>query len=871
MHLLNHIYKDATTLQRFIENEQIPDGSSTLIQLFSSNIYDEELLKVRKELTTFLPSAALIGTSTAGIINDGDIIDNAISISFSIFEHSTVNAKSYCHLTNDEIIQRLSKDLITKKTKLLLCFANTFTQDAESLLQLISKQHPSLIIAGGNGADDMRFEKCTVFSGSCFPCDVSFAAINSDVLTVRTESLFNWRTIGKELTVTKAEGTRLYELDNKPVVDVYQHYLGKEIADDLLVEGIEFPLIYNNNGIDIARAPVAIHEDGSITLAGSFEEGTKVRFGYADVEQIDAFNKNEFIKIYPDKMEGIYIYSCVARRMNLGKYLDDEISIVQNIAPTSGFITYGEFFHDMENNRNCLLNITSTLVMLNENELSEKLEQKYASLPCKNKTERRLKALTTLVSRTSEELDENIFYLKQFQNAVDEVSIFSVTDTKGIIKDTNKNFETISGYSRDELIGKPHNIVRHPDMPKKAFEEMWETIQSGKIWKGVVKNRNKNGQPYYVLTEVSPIYNKDGSLKEYIGVRNDITELEEYKEILKTELDSTKQSMYDRMYYAQQYEQVVNANVAVLKTDTNNIITFSNQTFCNLMRCDLSELVGRDSSEIRHKKHIEELVCSRIRKSLENDKMIKETLTNIAKDGSEFTVDTAIYPIFDTDGNVIQFLQIMHDVTDIINLTEEIINTQKEVVLTMGSIGETRSKETGLHVNRVAEYSYLLAKLAGLDENEAELIKQASPMHDIGKVGIPDYILNKPDRLTDGEFEIMKTHAALGFEMLKHSERSILKASSIIALTHHEKWDGTGYPNSLKGDEIHIYGRITAIADVFDALGHDRIYKKAWELEKILALFKEESGKHFDPSLVHLFFKNLDQFLAIKIKFDDKF
>jgi response regulator RpfG family c-di-GMP phosphodiesterase len=184
-------------------------------------------------------------------------------------------------------------------------------------------------------------------------------------------------------------------------------------------------------------------------------------------------------------------------------------------------------------------------------------------------------------------------------------------------------------------------------------------------------------------------------------------------------------------------------------------------------------------------------------------------------------------------------------------------------------IGETRSQETGLHVKRVSEYSYLLAKLIGLSEEEATLLKEASPMHDIGKVGIPDHILNKPGKLTPEEFDIMKTHAELGYEMLKYSEREILKASAVVAYTHHEKWDGSGYPKRLRGEEIPIYGRITAIADVFDALGHDRVYKKAWPLENILALFKEERGKHFDPNMIDLLFDHLDQFLSIRDRMQD--
>ena len=214
---------------------------------------------------------------------------------------------------------------------------------------------------------------------------------------------------------------------------------------------------------------------------------------------------------------------------------------------------------------------------------------------------------------------------------------------------------------------------------------------------------------------------------------------------------------------------------------------------------------------------------------------------------------------------------ISKNIKEIQNLNKEIEDTQKEVILTMGAIGETRSKETGNHVKRVAEYSKILAIKYGLDENEANLLKEASPMHDIGKVGIPDRVLKKPAKLNDEEWEIMKGHAQLGYEMLKHSNRKILKAAAIVAKEHHEKWDGSGYPNGLKGEEIHIYGRITAVADVFDALGSDRCYKKAWPLEEILELFKKERGKHFDPKLVDLLFENIDEVVYIRDKYKDIF
>jgi response regulator RpfG family c-di-GMP phosphodiesterase len=202
-------------------------------------------------------------------------------------------------------------------------------------------------------------------------------------------------------------------------------------------------------------------------------------------------------------------------------------------------------------------------------------------------------------------------------------------------------------------------------------------------------------------------------------------------------------------------------------------------------------------------------------------------------------------------------------------LLNEIEETQKEIILSMGEIGEVRSKETGNHVKRVAEYSYVLALKYGMNQTEAELLKTASPMHDIGKVAIPDEILNKPGKLTDEEFSRMQSHSLIGYNLLKNSNRHILKAAATVAHEHHEKWNGKGYPKGLKGKDIHIYARITALADVFDALGSERIYKPAWELDRIINLFREESGSHFDPKLVDVFLENIDQLVKIRDTYKD--
>ncbi|WP_373232852.1 HD domain-containing phosphohydrolase [Cohnella sp.] len=202
-------------------------------------------------------------------------------------------------------------------------------------------------------------------------------------------------------------------------------------------------------------------------------------------------------------------------------------------------------------------------------------------------------------------------------------------------------------------------------------------------------------------------------------------------------------------------------------------------------------------------------------------------------------------------------------------LHQEIIDTQREIISTMGEVGEIRSKETGNHVRRVAEYSYVLALGLGLSVNEAELLRTASPMHDIGKVAIPDAVLNKPGKLTEEEYDTIKSHTNIGYQLLRGSKRELLRTSAIVAEQHHEKWDGTGYPAGRKGEDIHIFGRITAVADVFDALSAERVYKAAWPLDRIEGLFREERGRHFDPAIVDVFFEKLPKLLEIRARLTD--
>lgn len=459
--------------------------------------------------------------------------------------------------------------------------------------------------------------------------------------------------------------------------------------------------------------------------------------------------------------------------------------------------------------------------------------------------------------------------LKQYKDIVDERSIISKTDKNGIITYVNEPFENISGYKKEELLGKSHSIITHPSINKDVFKKMWKKINiDKKSWQGRLRNISKEGNEYFVDIIIKPILDLDGNIVEYISLSNDITDLETTKEYFKTQTQKNALNLTESIRIVNAYKEAINESNIILRINLDRNIVYANEAFFKISGYSKADLIEKPYSTLKHynlseeeqNKKIDEIFCGDIWKG---------KISTLKKNGNFFNCDVTMYPLKDNDGKVIEYMGIHHDITEIEKLYEELNETQREIIYKLGEIGESRSSETGQHVKRVAEYSKLLAQKIGLDSKDVDKLFMASPMHDIGKIGIPDSILNKNGKLDSSEWEIMKTHAQLGYDILKNSKREILQAAGIVSYTHHEKWDGSGYPLGLKGEEIHIFGRITAIADVFDALGSERVYKKAWPLEDILKLFNEEKGKHFDPSLIDVFMNNLDDFLEIKEKYKD--
>ena len=493
----------------------------------------------------------------------------------------------------------------------------------------------------------------------------------------------------------------------------------------------------------------------------------------------------------------------------------------------------------------------------------------YAINDYKEKTELSSKKLITTVT-TAIRSYENIkaveklnYDLEKLLISFDKNVLYLKLDDDEVILDVSDAFSDNFGYSRNELIGQSLEKIIHPSFNDKQKRELEEKLKEHTSYEGEFKYITKDGKDLWATIKRTPEYESNGKFLHYTSILFDITHQKEV-ESLNHELNRLLGS----------FDHYVIAS----RSDEKGNIIYLSEAYCKISGYTKEEVLGKNHNILRHE-DTPVWVYKELWDTISNGEIWCGEIRNRKKDGTPYWLDMIILPEYDVKGEFLYYTAISKDITaqkdiqqaniEIEHLNVEIEDTQREILFRLGAVAEARSKETGMHVKRVAEYTKVLALEYGLPAEEAEILKMASPMHDIGKIAIPDYILNKPGKLTPEEFEIMKTHSQLGYEMLKTSEKPILKAAAIIAHQHQEKFDGSGYPQNLAGKNIHIYGRLTALADVFDALGSDRVYKKAWDDDKIFNFFKEQRGVHFDPDLIDIFFDNLEVFLRIRDELKD--
>ncbi len=532
MQLYNHQFKSKEDLEQFID-KYIYQAKSVLVQVFCGDLNTRNIQNVLDILKEKLSNAKVIGSSTTGEIIGGHIYEDTISLSFSIFKKTDIRI-AYYHKADYETGKDIANNFLVPNTKAIIAFSETLKQDSELFLEGFCSINDIIPIAGGNAGDNYRFkETFVIFEDKICFGGLVVCALDSDVLNAHTNYSLEWNTIGSDMTITKADANTIYEIDYMPVEEVYRYYLGDEITDNFPSSVIEFPLVKVEDGVQVARSVVTKNEKNGYIYAGHFKNGDKVKFAIGNIESILSKSNNLHNNIAKNPIEATFIYSCSVRKMFIGEQLNYEFGLIEQMAPTAGFFTYGEFYHGKTKNQ--LLNITTTTLSLSE---SNKVKRKKM-LPPKKHDRTMLNSLVNLVNISNKRLN-------QYKDLLDINSIVSKADIKGNITYVNDKFCKISGYTKEELIGQNHSIVKHPNMDKAIYRDMWKTIRAKKVWKGTILNRAKDGSDYYVKGIIMPILDDHGEVMEYISARTDVSELVRKDKIIKEQYKDTLTGLQNR-------------------------------------------------------------------------------------------------------------------------------------------------------------------------------------------------------------------------------------------------------------------------------------------------------------------------------------
>lgn len=348
---INYQYYNYHSLETFIKTNTITDDN-LLIQVFTAVNRSQFIQELIEQILSLLPNAKIIGTTTSGEISTSGVHDYSTLIAFTNFQHTKLHTffQSSLHLssfqTGEKLFSQISPSIL-KNSKVSICFTDGLHMNGENFLHGIKSINNNLTISGGMAGDYSLFEKTFVFTQDEI---IEYGAVtvileNPD-LFVHTDYNFNWQSLGKSHKVQKSDNNRVYTIDDKTATDFYTYYLGEKILDLLPAIGIEFPLIIERNGIQIGRAVIETHSDGSLSFAGNIPEGSTIKFGHGNVSQIIYKSQQEVRKLLDIPTEAIFIYSCMARKALMGENIEMEIVPLSKIAPLCGFFTNGEFYQD---------------------------------------------------------------------------------------------------------------------------------------------------------------------------------------------------------------------------------------------------------------------------------------------------------------------------------------------------------------------------------------------------------------------------------------------------------------------------------------------------------------------------------------------
>ncbi len=431
----------------------------------------------------------------------------------------------------------------------------------------------------------------------------------------------------------------------------------------------------------------------------------------------------------------------------------------------------------------------------------------------------------------------------------------------------NDSFYRMTGYSSEEVVGKNCRFLQGVGTTQEIVNDMREAIKNRQPFNGILLNYRKDGTPFINELSINPVFDDMGNLLNFIGLQNDVTIREQALAALRESEEKFRQ-------FAETIEDVF----WMITPEDHNILYIS-PAYEKVWGRPLEELSAKPHAwfESIHPEDQENFVRE-VQAAKTQRRVYEHEYRIIHGDGQIRWIQGRGFPIINADGLLERMVGVSKDVTKFKTveealrqaqlLTQQVNETleervyertidlalsQIEILKRLVRAAKYRDDDTGQHIERVSKITALIAQVLKMSPEAIKAIEQAAPLHDIGKIAISDTILLKQGELTADEYEIMKTHAEIGGDLLAGGKSNIVRMAETIARSHHEWWDGTGYPKKLSGEEIPLPGRILAVADVFDALTHERPYKAAWPVEKAVAEITNQSGCQFDPAVVKAF------------------
>jgi len=673
MRSINTYYTSKEDLTSFIQNEKIQNSSSLLIQVFSA-ITDKDFISgLLSILNSLLPDAIVIGATTDGEIMDGKVSSGEIVLNFTQFENTTLRSVAIEHQKDGYYSgQHIAKMLVGPDTKLLICFVDGLHTNGEKFLNGISSINDNVIVAGGHAGDSNQFIKTLVFTKDHICSHGAVAvALNSKSLHVHRDYSFNWHPIGNELTITKAEENRIYTIDGKSAVETYAYYLGEEISKGLPGIGIEFPLIVNRDGSNVARAAIAKENDGSLIVGGNIYTGEKVRIGYGNSKEILKKSKNILNTTSQKPSEAIFIYSCMTRKYFMGDEIESEILPLQQIAPVSGFFTYGEFFTTTHFE---LFNQTMTLISLSEHD-----ETKHTSLNVADHkpdiSSASIEALTHLINITSKEVEEQTTALRKSikvnKKLKERMELALLGSNDGvwdwnILENTvyfSPRWKEMIGYSDEEL---PNEVSSwndriHPDDREDAWRDVYKNVNGEtEYYENIHRLKHKNGHWVWIRDRGKVQRDENGKAVRMIGTHTDITR--------------EKEDQLKILHQAQIIEQI---HEALNTTDLDGYITSWNHAAEQLFGYKEEEILEKPMSLLFSSAEFQ--TFSKNIPDLMKDGEYRCTVDMIKKSGEKVLINLSLSLLRDDKNTPTGIVGYMQDITEHQKAKDALLE-QKEIL-----------------------------------------------------------------------------------------------------------------------------------------------------------------------------------------------